>query len=56
MAMPDTLVDLSRSRGSTPIRSATSIASPRTSTGLPLERCPSERSTTVGRNPQLASQ
>jgi hypothetical protein len=39
-----------------PVRSATSIASPRTSTGFPLERCPSERSTTVGRNPERASQ
>lgn len=38
MAIPDTVVATSRRRGSTPIRSATSIASPRTSTGLPLER------------------
>jgi hypothetical protein len=50
-ARPDTLVATSRRRGRTPICAATSIASPRTSTGLPLERCPAERSTTVGWNP-----
>ena len=39
------------SRGRTPIFSATSTAAPRTSTGLPLERCPLARSTTVTSNP-----
>jgi hypothetical protein len=44
-------VATSRSRGTTPIASTTGMAGPRTSTGFPLERCPGDRSTTVGRNP-----
>ena len=40
----------------TPIRSATSFACPRTSTGLPLDRVPPACSTTVTRKPPLASQ
>ncbi len=51
-----TSVAASRSRGSTPMRSATSTAGPRTSTGLPLDRRPVASSTIVGRNPRRASQ
>jgi hypothetical protein len=40
----------------TPIRSATSTAAPRTSTGLPVDRWVPARSTTVTANPALASQ
>ncbi len=42
--------------GITPIASATATAGPRTSIGLPLERRPAARSTTVGRKPCRASQ
>ncbi len=45
-----------RSRGMTPIRSATGTAGPLTSTGLPLDRSRPPRSTTVTRNPCPASQ
>jgi hypothetical protein len=51
-----TLVAASRSVGMTPIRSATVTAAPRTSTGLPLDRNPAERSTSVTSNPLLVSQ
>ena len=46
----------SRSFAVMPIRSATRAAGPRTSTGLPLDRSPAARSTTVGRKPARASQ
>ena len=49
-------VAAARSLGMMPIASATGQAGPRTSTGLPLERRPCARSTTVGRNPWRASQ
>jgi hypothetical protein len=54
--IPVTFVASARMRSMTPIRSATSTAGPRTSIGLPLERWPAARSTTVGRKPCSANQ
>jgi len=51
-----TPVSAARNAGSTPIRSAIPTAGPRTSTGLPLDRTPAARSTTVTAKPCLASQ
>jgi hypothetical protein len=54
--MFSTRVSAARSLAITPIRSATSTAGPRTSTGAPLERKPRACSTTVTSKPALASQ
>jgi hypothetical protein len=45
--MPVAWVAAARRSSITPISAATGRAGPRTSTGLPLERCPLARSTTV---------
>jgi hypothetical protein len=54
--MPVACVAAARKASTAPIRSTTGRAGPRTSTGLPLERWPFVRSTTVGRSPARASQ
>ena len=48
-------VAAARSRSTMPMPSATGMAGPRMSTGLPLERRSCDRSTTVGWNPCWAS-
>src|SRR5436190_509100 len=54
--MPVAWVAAARRASTTPICSTTGRAGPRTSTGLPLDRWPSARSTTVGQNPTRANQ
>nr|WP_239084068.1 hypothetical protein [Asanoa ishikariensis] len=49
-------VAAARSWGTTPIRLATAHPGPRTSTGLPLDRGPAPRSTSVTAKPWRASQ